>query len=129
MSRFHSSVFSIILFLISSPASSWSPDAAHIAHPSTLSKDLSNVKRIWYAHRPDNPGELGNVWGIQSRDDMKRMHEGPLAPQQRAMDPDTDLELVHNVELGRAEEEEEEEKECEDYYYDGMTGGVYCWTI
>jgi hypothetical protein len=114
-------LFSIlIILLIGSPAaSSWGP-GAHIAHPSTLSKDLSNVKRIWYL--PENPGETGNVWGIQSRDQhMKRMPEGPLAPPQRATDTYPEL---RNAELGPPEEEE-----CDDHYYDGMSEDVYCWII
>jgi hypothetical protein len=103
MSRFLSILS--ILFFISTPASSWSPDA-HIAHPSALSKDLSNVKRIWYL--PDNPGEAGTPWGIQSRDQMKVMQEGPLAPQEQRATDNT---------------------ECEDYYFDGMTGDAYCWSV
>jgi hypothetical protein len=124
MSRLFS-ILMIILFILGSPASSWSPPDAHMAHPSTLSKDLSHVKRIW--HLPDNPEEPGNVWGIQSRGHVKIVREGPLAPQQRA--PDTYLELVQKNTPEVRPEAEEEEGECEDYYYDGMSGDAFCWII
>ena len=109
-----SSVF--LLVAVSSLAPGWVPGIQ--TRQATLSKDLTNVKRIWYL--PENPAELGNIWGIMSQDHVKRMHEEHDA---RAINPRKNDDKIH------FENDKSQEAECEDHFYDGMSEDVYCWII